>query len=47
MYICISTKLFGHQKVSILNGGLSTWIRSGYKLSNKLPDLPVFKHTHK
>lgn len=33
-------RLFGHQKVSILNGGLSTWIRSGYKLSNKLPDLP-------
>jgi thiosulfate/3-mercaptopyruvate sulfurtransferase len=43
-------RLFGHEKVKILNGGLSAWIRAGYALAEKSSAAPppaVFKATFK
>ena len=27
----------GHRKISILNGGLALWVKSGFELSDQLP----------
>ncbi|KAI8093135.1 Rhodanese-like domain-containing protein [Halteromyces radiatus] len=34
-------KAFGHDQVSILNGGLPEWIRQGYTLATGTPDTPT------
>jgi thiosulfate/3-mercaptopyruvate sulfurtransferase len=33
--------VFGHNKTSLLNGGLFSWANEGHPLSNETPDLPT------
>ncbi|XP_033119077.1 3-mercaptopyruvate sulfurtransferase-like [Anneissia japonica] len=32
-------RVFGHQQVSVLNGGLQKWISDGYELTDKIPEV--------
>lgn len=39
-------RMFGHEKVSVLDGGLPAWIKAGHKVSNKVAT-PKEKSTYK
>lgn len=34
--LCLLAQLFGHEKVSVLDGGLERWIADGYKTTNMM-----------
>lgn len=36
LLLCLFAQLFGHEKVSVLDGGLERWIADGYETTNMM-----------
>lgn len=37
-------RVFGHENMSIVNGGFNDWIRNGYELTDKIDNFEVAEH---